>query len=313
MNRQSNNRISIFMTLSLLAAFARAMVLEPRRLSKGAVLPKTSKFGSASFLAAMILKKTMADSTGSFDPEVYNELFYGVVTHGRKKELELFLIFMKTFQKDLSNKCKMAMLKGVEDIRTSGEQRWFLARCEFVAETVFRYLHTSIMFYNIEYIVKTLRILVNSETVLMLFEGEAEEERQARNKKFFEVFERVVAEATLSDNMDFVARRLDVINTFYGPHFMGIFTAMIDDSEYQLHRHQIPLNPANQMLLDWGFDVPDILRQLEYKRLSEERPNSAADDGDVYGVTWSNLYRFYGRDFSKPFYNVKDFHMFLQK
>jgi len=287
------------------------MVIKPRLLTQ-TKQPKQSAFGSASFIASMYLKKALADSTGDFDPSNYNQMIYEVIGRGRKKEMELFLIYMKTYQKDLSNKCKMAMLKGIADIRTSGEQPYYLARCEYVAETVFRSLHMSLMFYNLEFLIKTLRVMVKAETILMVFEGENEEQGKTRNQKFFEVLERVIAEVVLGDNLGWLARRFDLINSFYGSHFMGIFTGFIDDSEYQIHRHEIALNSVNQWLLEWGYDVPEIMTQLEFKRLGEEKEYEYADTKGMRDISWRNMYRFYGKDFDKPFYNVKDFHMFMQ-
>lgn len=311
MSRQLASPFTIFLALTLIASSVTAMVLKPRRLTQSRP-DKSSPFGSTGFLASMYLKKSLADSTGDFDPSNYNELIYNVIGHARKKELELFLIYQKTFQKDLSNKCKMAMLKGVADIRTSGEQPYYLARCEFVAETVFRNLHMSSMFYNLEFIIKTIRVMVRAENILMVFEGETEQQQVARNAKFFEVLEKVIAEVVLGSDLSWLARRFDMINAFYGPHFMAIFSAFIDDSEYQIHRHEIGLNPGNQELLEWGYNVPEILSTLEAKRLYKQERYTGAGDEDVYGVTERNLYRFYGVDYNKPFYNVKDFHMFMQ-
>lgn len=317
MNQLSNRTYAIILILCVLSAPAFSMVVRPRLLSRERVpyISKTNHFGSTGFLGEMFLKKRLADSSGTYSPEQYNSFFFNVVNGGAKKALELFLVYMKTFQKDFSNKCKMAMLKNIADIRTSGEQPFYLARCEFVAETVFRYLHTTVMFYNIEYIIKTIHVLVDSETVLMVFEGESEEVRVARNKAFFVVLERAIAEALLGDedSMNWVSQRFAMINDFYGPNFMPIFTGFIDSDEHAIHRHEIGLRRRDQDLMDWGFQVHPILAQMDNRRLAERTENEHVDNRGIYDVSYRNLYRYYGNNFDKPFYDVKKFHMFMHE
>ena len=284
-----------------------AVIIQPRILGKEKT-PDLSVFGSTSFLATMILKKLLSENKMGFDPETYNELFYGVINNNRSKELELFIIFMKTFQKDFSNKCKMAMLKNIENIQTNGSKKFYMVRCEFISEVVFKYLHMSILFFNLEYVFKVIKQMIGSDTILMTFEEENALQGENRNLIFFNVLEEVISKAVDDEAQNnWLANRFEMINNFYGPHFMMIFSGIIDEN-FMLHRHVIKLSQDQRIMKDLAFNVPQNIVDAEEIRIAQQRVLGGVDN-DVYGVGHNNLYRFYGQNFETPVYDVNEFHL----
>lgn len=307
MNPSFSKTTSFLISLLILTTMTSAMIIQPRILGKEK-RPDLSAFGSTSFLATMIIKKLLSENKMGFDPETYNELFYGVINNNRSKELELFIIFMKTFQKDFSNKCKMAMLKNIENLQTNGDKKFFMVRCEFISEVVFKYLHMSILFFNLEYVFKVIKQMIGSDTILMTFDEENSLQGKTRNLKFFNVLEEVISKAVDDEAQNnWLANRFEMINNFYGPHFMMIFSGLIDE-DFMLHRHVIKLNQDQRQMKDLAFNVPQNIVDAEEIRIAQQRVLGGVDF-DVYGVGYKNLYRFYGQNFETPVYDVNEFHL----
>lgn len=280
-------------------------------------------FGSTSFLALMALKKQVSDdfNPSHHTPSFYNELFFNAVTKDRKKELELLLIYMKTFQRDFRSKCKMAMLTKVvslQNLRSAEALRAakapYFARCNIFADEVFRRLHFNPLLFNLDFIVRSFRVLLKNGSFMFYVEEDSEQElTKTRNDAFMAVLEEMAAEAEKYDSeRGWVARRFNMINYFYGPHFPAIFGQIIDRTTTKIRRLIVELDKMTQVAFDESFFVPPVNCQQEKERVLAKRVDHTHPGVDRLETHYSHLFRYYGASAYHPFYNVLDFHMWQQ-
>lgn len=110
------------------------------------------------------------------------------------------------------------------------------------------------------------------------------------------------------DFTDDLAQRFGIINLFYAPKFRAIFEKVID-KDYNLNRATLELNQEEQEALDLVYNVPDITRYLETKRIFEKKRAEDVGDEDIKGVDFNNIYRYYGSRFKDPLYDLETFEL----
>jgi hypothetical protein len=284
---------------------------------------RLSQFGSTSFLALMALKKQISDD---FDPDnhtanFYNELFYEVITKDRKKELELLLVYMKTFQRDLRSKCKMAMLTKLSLLQNLGSEEEFsqakapfFARCNTFAEEVFRRLHMNVLFFNLNFIVQSFRVLLKNGSVLFYVVGETDNELiKTRNEAFMATLEVMAAEAEKPDKeRGWVAKRFNMIDFFYGPHLPALFGQILNQKTRQVKRLKVELSLKDQRLYDTAFFVDPMNSFWENMRVKSKIRDTTHPEPDFTDLDYTNLFRYYAESAYTPFYDVRKFHMWQQ-
>lgn len=296
--------------------FGVGLVFQPRILAgeKTRITEKYEGLGTKGFVASLFLKKFLSKSEGTNDPHYLNKLFFEVVNRKQSKVLELMLIYMKTFQKDFLNKCKMAIRHRVDIVNSDDTEKiFYFSRCEFLTKVAFKYQHTSLMFFNIESIFRSFLVLLETKEIKMEFEDEDEAKRDVRNEVFLNVLGNTINEAAKNQNneeeISFVAEHFDLMNQFYGAHFLKLFSSILDE-EFNIKRYPILVNEEQQQLMDWGFGVNQETVKTEKNRVQEKKTFYGILEDNFIDKTPETLYRYYKEYFWIPFFNVGEYHMF---
>ena len=107
-------------------------------------------FGSTQFLAEMYLSSMVYKGEATIEGVKYNEIFQKIIQQKNFSQLDLLLIYMKTFQKDVTNKCKKIFFKEIKDIRVNKEvKKQFMIRCNFLGEFALKYLPLNVLFFEL--------------------------------------------------------------------------------------------------------------------------------------------------------------------
>lgn len=269
-----------FLLLSLLTSIALAtnkITLKERILPPNEITADQTNFGSSSFLLGFILHGHLNQNEPTLSSNEYNPIHFILVKEKKTKELEVLVTYMKTYQKDLTLACKMAMTAALK-ILSRPELLFYKQRCVFWGDTVFKYLPMSMKLYNIEHALKYFYFLqkakgisINKSLRESLDEADIEEiedleereielkrfaEAEERNQIFFDTLGNAINNVLL-EKEDIALLKFNLIQRFYGPNFAGIFYKTILDDEYRLSRKEIQLSISEQSILDALFNTPD--------------------------------------------------------
>lgn len=327
MSKQFIAALFLLSILAQTALSANKISLKERKLPAEELNSVQATLGAGAFLLGFLIQDMMSESTDEISANNYNPLFFNIINEKKTKELELLVTYMKTYQKDLNNACRM-----VFNIKKSTYEAEVLKklkdRCDLWTAHVFKLISLNFKFFHIEFAYKYFFYLQKSKAIpIAVLLGEAldenvlidaqpeeiefEEKRRAIaeniNELFFTTLGKVIDEV-LNGEDSIIHSKFHLIQRFYGSNFVKIFAQILDDN-YRIIRKTVDLNEFEQSALDTMFQVPvdQILQEKERVENGEVLYN--IHDLDIKGVTSDNLYRFYGSSYEEPFYRVNAMYM----
>ena len=327
MRNQFTATLILLSLLTQTALSANKISLKERKLPAEEVNSVQATLGAGAFLLGFLVHGLMTESDDGMSAEEYNPLFFNIIKEHRTKELELLVTYMKTYQKDLNNACRI-----VFNIKKNNYEPVMLqklkARCDLWTAQVFKLIPLNHKFFNIEFAFKYFYYLHKSRAIpieVMLGEAtdpallnDADEETRLNqldilekakvvNQIFMIALSKIINE-TLRGEDSIVHSRFHLIQRFYGPEFIKIFKQILDD-KYKVIRKTIELDEFEQEALDTMFMIPADRVREEKERIEKGSHPRNINYMDLKSVSPGNLYRFYGNSFDKPFNDVGAMYM----
>ena len=283
--------------------------------------PATKYLGTSSFLFSNLVAIASSTNENALSPSSYNPLFMYLKDQKRTEELEVLMIYMKTYEKDIVNKCSMAMRMRKHEAKIDTESMdYLLVRCAYWGRTVFNYLHMNFLFYDLDFAFETFYKLINNGGVNMDL-GEAEDQFKARNELFFQILGKEIVEAMIINigaqagilpkthrRHKTIAGKFSAIQSHYGPSFLKIFESVLD-SDVALRRRKVVLGDYKQLLLDRTLGISQLASAAERRRVEQ---GTLFDDNkhSIKGRSADSLYRYYGKDWDVPFFDAANIYAF---
>lgn len=225
------------------------------------------------------------------DVDEYTAMMTEVLTKSRSKEFELITFYMRTYEKDMVSKCKVAM----KDQENLASELYFLyERCDGFGRFIGNHLHITPAYFHVASAFKFFFDMLTSGLFRFDF-GESDLEALRRNAHFLEILEeRIVSDLSKPlDNSPYKAG-FAYIEDFYAASFMRVFKPLLPEG--RLIPHSFYINKDVQNLMDLAYGIPlDVVRQ-EKERIKNK---DTAEGNESYRV----LTRYYRGERGMPLYN----------
>ena len=225
----------------------------------------------------------------------YSPMFYSIIKNNKLKELELLMFFLKTYTKDITNKCKITIKK---DLSENQYYKNLILRCQIWGRFVLRNLPLSIYFFKPKYAFRNFYTLIQSGAI----DFEELNEEKILEEEINEIFFNTLAkEIALSQESEELTTYIDfkVIFDFYGENFEKIFEDLLNENK--IVRKTILLNKRERNVLDkyYGIDTEVVTKENDrIKNKVEAEPKDGFED-----ATCDNIYRYYQIGWLEPLFN----------
>ncbi len=325
MQKQFTATVFLLSILAQTTLSANKITLKERRLP--GVEPNSNQaiMGAGAFLLGFLLNGMMSEDANEISADLYNPLFFNVVNKYKSKEMELLVFYMKTYQKDLNNACRMIFYANKRNYEAVTMQK-LITICDEWTHNVFKLIPMNFKFFNIEFAYKYFYYLTKSKVIPLaskvkepLTDDSLDEESAAAEEAhllseaqkvidlFFDTTGRVVNEVLRGED-SIIHSKFHLIQRFYGPEFVKIFAQILDENE-NIVRRQFELDEFGQETFDKLFQIPSTVIEAEKTRIKAGRFPPNRPDLSIDGVSPNNLYRFYGESYDVPVNNVIEMYM----
>lgn len=225
----------------------------------------------------------------------YSPMFYHIIKNKKLKELELLMFYMKTYTKDITNKCKIAIKK---DLGNNKHYKNFILRCQIWGRFVLKNLPMSIYFFKPKYAFRNFYTLVKSGSLDFDELNEEKILEEEINEIFFNTISSEIAfSSEQSEKMTYIDFK--VILDFYGQNFEKMFEDLLEKKEIQ--RTKIYLDKETRNYLDEYYKINKDIVDKEDKRIKDEIRSEPIDGFE--NSTCKNLYRYYQIGWLEPLFN----------
>lgn len=229
------------------------------------------------------------------DVDEYTSLMTEILTESRSTEFEVLTFYIRTYEKDMVAKCKVAM----KDQENYASELYFLyERCDGFGRFIGNHIHITPAYFHVASAFKFFFDMLTSGLFRFDF-GESDLEALRRNSRFLEILEeRIVSD--LSKPIDDTSYKAGFryIEDFYAPMFMRVFKPLLPNAK--LVPHSFVINKEAQDLMDRLYEIPREVVDQENERMLR---HEAAGGNDDYKV----LTRYYRGQVGMPLYNFNVF------
>lgn len=298
-------------------------------------LSKISKtdiaFGAASFLAGFMYK-FMRTAVVQQALENYSEIYRRFSQDNTKhKELELLTYFARTYQKDITNKCKIAVRirLSLNEENYESELMEYYELCQQWGRHIIENIHQTEGFYDVDkafefYIMSVERELnwsyvelkkMKKDPSLQIKEDmdSKEKENRQRAKRKVQLISFLEAQKNLSDrhapNVYEYPIDFSLVKAFYSKSFEYLFEDMFDHGK--LDRCTIYLNSKGVKYFDELYSISNEQVQGEEERMEEGSNVSVVDNFEDAGV--NTIYKYYQAGWMQPLVDVRGYYPTLNE
>jgi hypothetical protein len=284
--------IQIFIYIFLIQKTFQAVIKETEHQTKQRLLPAVEVLiGASGFLSGFLLESN--ETKWKANPN-YAPAFYDIIKNKKLKELELLMVYMKTYTKDITNKCKIAMKK---EHKENEHYNNLILRCQLWGKFVLKSLPTTIYFFKPKYALRNFFTLIKSGVIQLEELDEDQDLKETLNTIFFDTLTLEIAMSKIKTENHYVD--FNLILGFYGNNFKNIF----DDILIHKKILRIPklMKSEERAIFDKFLNVSPEAAEKEEERLIKEMKVEPVDGFEE--TTYKNLYRYYKIGWLEPLFN----------